>query len=87
MTPFGQVASVYSRNHQGAGLGLTLTKALIERHGGRLSLSSAHGIGTTVRLSFPAERVVRSRMAAELAPELAPGMAFGHGAIARSVSH
>ncbi len=60
LTPFGQVASVYSRNQQGAGLGLTLTKALVERHGGRLSLDSAPGVGTTVRLSFPAERVVRS---------------------------
>ena len=78
MTPFGQVASVYSRNHQGAGLGLTLTKALIERHRGRLSLSSKHGVGTTVRLSFPAERVVRSR--AE------PDMAMGRGAISHGVS-
>jgi signal transduction histidine kinase len=58
LTPFGQVASVYSRNHQGAGLGLTLTKALIERHGGHLSLYSAPGLGTTVRLSFPADRLV-----------------------------
>ena len=60
MTRFGQVASIYSRNHQGAGLGLTLTRALVERHGGRLSLHSAPGVGTTVRLSFPAARVVRS---------------------------
>jgi signal transduction histidine kinase len=58
LTPFGQVASVYSRN-QGAGLGLTLTKALIERHGGHLSLYSAPGLGTTVRLSFPADRLVK----------------------------
>jgi signal transduction histidine kinase len=58
LTPFGQVASVYSRNHQGAGLGLTLTKALIERHGGHLSLYSSPGLGTTVRLSFPADRLV-----------------------------
>ena len=57
LTPFGQVASVYSRN-QGAGLGLTLTKALIERHGGHLRLHSAPGLGTTVRLSFPADRLV-----------------------------
>ena len=59
MTPFGQVASVYARDREGAGLGLTLTKALLERHGGRLSLDSTPGIGTTVRLSFPAERVMR----------------------------
>jgi signal transduction histidine kinase len=58
LTPFGQVASVYSRNHQGAGLGLTLTKALIERHGGHLTINSAPDLGTTVRLSFPADRLV-----------------------------
>jgi two-component system cell cycle sensor histidine kinase PleC len=59
MTRFGQVAPVHSRN-QGAGLGLTVTRVLIERHGGALRLHSAPGIGTTVRLSFPAGRVVRS---------------------------
>jgi signal transduction histidine kinase len=58
LTPFGQVASVHSRNHQGTGLGLSLTKALVERHGGHLSLYSAPGLGTTVRLSFPADRLV-----------------------------
>src|ERR1041385_3493699 len=73
MTPFGQVASVYSRNHQGAGLGLTLTRALVERHGGRLSLESAHGVGTTVRLWFPAERVVLSRVETDVV--------FGPGAV------
>ena len=61
LTPFGQVASVYSRNHQGAGLGLSLTKALVERHGGDLSLYSAPGLGTTVRLSFPANRLVKKQ--------------------------
>jgi signal transduction histidine kinase len=71
MTPFGQVASIYSRNHQGAGLGLTLTKALVERHGGWLSLQSAPGVGTTVRLAFPAERVHPSHVR--------PDMAIRHG--------
>jgi signal transduction histidine kinase len=79
MTPFGQVASVYSRNQQGAGLGLTLTKALVERHGGRLSLNSAPGVGTTVRLSFPAERVVHSRVESDMAPGIGPGIAISHG--------
>jgi len=73
LTPFGQVASVYSRNHQGTGLGLTLTKALVERHGGRLSLHSVPGVGTTVRLSFPVERVV-------WAP-VEPDMAIGQGVL------
>ena len=73
LTPFGQVASVYSRNHQGTGLGLTLTKALVERHGGRLSLHSVPGVGTTVRLSFPVERVVWS--------PVEPDMAIGQGVL------
>jgi len=71
LTPFGQVASVYARNHQGTGLGLTLTQALVERHGGRLSLSSIPGVGTTVRLGFPIERVVWS--------PVEPDMAVGDG--------
>jgi signal transduction histidine kinase len=59
LTPFGQVASVYSRIHQGTGLGLSLTRALIEQHGGSLTLVSAPGLGTTVRIAFPAERVIQ----------------------------
>ena len=68
MTPFGQVASSYARDRQGVGLGLTLTKALIESHGGRLTLESAPGVGTTVRLAFPADRVVRAPNAPEAPP-------------------
>ncbi len=69
LTPFGQVASVYARDRQGAGLGLTLTKALIERHGGRLSLDSNPGVGTTVRLSFPAARVMRPSAGPAASPD------------------
>jgi signal transduction histidine kinase len=72
MTPFGQVASVYSRNHQGTGLGLTLTKALVERHGGRLTIYSAPNVGTTVRLSFPEERVVHQPVGSGVAVGDAP---------------
>jgi signal transduction histidine kinase len=79
MTRFGQVAPAYSRNHQGAGLGLTLTRALIERHGGRLSLDSAPGVGTTVRLSFPNARVVRSQGESD--------MAIGCGTLGQIVSN
>jgi len=61
LTPFAQAAPDYSRTHQGTGLGLSLTKALIEQHGGSLSLVSAPGLGTTVRIAFPAERVIKAR--------------------------
>jgi PAS domain S-box-containing protein len=59
MEPFGQIESALSRKHQGSGLGLPLTKALVELHGGTLDLKSEIGNGTTVSLIFPAARVVK----------------------------
>lgn len=58
LAPFGQIESVMSRKTQGTGLGLPLTKALVELHGGELQIKSAVGQGTTVSLLFPADRVV-----------------------------
>jgi signal transduction histidine kinase len=37
----------------GTGLGLTITKAIVERHGGRIEIESAEGAGTTVRIHLP----------------------------------
>ena len=56
--PFVQVDSGLDRRYEGTGLGLTLTKALTEQHGGRLEIESQVGNGTTVRVILPAERVV-----------------------------
>ena len=42
------------------GLGLPLTKALVELHGGYLDLQSQVGVGTTVTIRFPATRIVES---------------------------
>jgi PAS domain S-box-containing protein len=58
LAPFGQIESVISRRTQGTGLGLPLTKALVELHGGELRIDSQIGQGTTVTALFPAERVV-----------------------------
>ena len=60
MSPFGQVDSDLNRGYEGTGLGLPLTKSLVELHGGYLDLQSQVGIGTTVTVCFPAERIVRS---------------------------
>ena len=57
LAPFGQIESALSRKHQGTGLGLPLTKALVELHDGILDLTSTLGAGTTITLLFPAIRV------------------------------
>jgi signal transduction histidine kinase len=41
------------REHEGAGLGLAITKALADRHGGAVSLASHDGQGTTVTIMLP----------------------------------
>ncbi|MBC7953676.1 MAG: PAS domain S-box protein [Rhodospirillaceae bacterium] len=58
MQPFGQVDSQLQRKYEGTGLGLPLTKSLIELHDGSLSIDSCPGIGTTVTVRFPHSRVV-----------------------------
>jgi PAS domain S-box-containing protein len=58
LAPFGQIESALSRRNQGTGLGLPLTKALVELHGGVLDLESKLGFGTTVTIVFPAERII-----------------------------
>ncbi len=58
LSPFGQVESAYSGTYEGTGLGLPITKALIELHDGTLALESVVGVGTTIILSFPKERVL-----------------------------
>ena len=57
LAPFGQIESALSRKNQGTGLGLPLTKALVELHGGMLDLKSQLGVGTEINLIFPADRV------------------------------
>jgi|GEM_PF-595644 len=58
LSPFGQLDSSLARKHHGTGLGLPLSKALAELHGGRLDLQSTVGVGTTVTVYLPAGRVL-----------------------------
>ncbi len=60
LSQFGQVDGGLNRKFKGTGLGLPLTKALAELHGGTLDLQSQVGVGTTVTVRFPAERIVHS---------------------------
>jgi len=51
--PFGQIDASLSRRYEGTGLGLSLSKNLIELHGGRLEIETALGAGTTVFVTLP----------------------------------
>ncbi|HYI70597.1 MAG TPA: PAS domain-containing sensor histidine kinase [Skermanella sp.] len=56
--PFSQIEDVASRRFDGSGMGLFITKALVERHGGALRIASWPGRGTTVTISLPSDRFV-----------------------------
>jgi two-component system cell cycle sensor histidine kinase PleC len=51
--PFEQIESQHSKTQQGTGLGLALTKSLVELHHGVLDLTSEPGRGTTVSVTLP----------------------------------
>src|SRR5207237_10812108 len=57
LEPFGLIDSSLSRKYAGTGLGLPISRALVELHRGRFELISEPGIGTTVTVYLPADRV------------------------------
>jgi PAS domain S-box-containing protein len=57
LEPFRQGDNSLARRFEGAGLGLSISKALAELHGGSLDVKSAVGVGTTVTIILPATRV------------------------------
>lgn len=54
MEPFRQLDNALTRKIAGTGLGLPITKGLVEAHGGAVMIESEPGRGTTVRIVFPA---------------------------------
>ena len=56
LEPFGQVESHLSRRYEGTGLGLPLSKRLVEMHHGRFEIESEVSVGTTVTVTLPADR-------------------------------
>ena len=57
MEAFRQIEPQINRHHDGVGLGLALTKSLVELHGGWLELTSALNHGTTATIHLPAARL------------------------------
>jgi signal transduction histidine kinase len=58
MRPFDQGQNVLTKEHGGTGLGLPLTKALIELHDGTFVLDSRVGVGTEATISLPPTRTI-----------------------------
>jgi signal transduction histidine kinase len=50
---FRQVGNDYARKAEGTGLGLALTKRLVELHGGSIRVRSAVGQGSTFTFDLP----------------------------------
>lgn len=51
--PFQQVRNDFTRQFDGAGLGLSLVKGLVKLHEGEMTIESAPGEGTVVTVSLP----------------------------------
>jgi signal transduction histidine kinase len=57
LQPFGQLEDHLTRQNSGIGLGLPVARALVRLHGGDLTLTSKLGVGTTVEIRLPPDRV------------------------------
>jgi signal transduction histidine kinase len=58
LKPFKQINTLKRGRHDGTGLGLPLTKAMVEANRARFSISSTPGEGTLVEIVFPSTRVL-----------------------------
>lgn len=58
LKPFRQLSTSRERRSDGTGLGLPLTKALVEANRASFVIDSAVGQGTLIRITFPATRVL-----------------------------
>jgi signal transduction histidine kinase len=58
LKPFKQINSLKRTRNDGTGLGLPLTKAMVEANRARFTINSAPGEGTLVEICFPSTRVL-----------------------------
>jgi signal transduction histidine kinase len=65
--PFQQADPTVSRRVEGTGLGLWISKALVELHDGSIAIESEVGAGTTVTARLPANRVLGAKRVTDAA--------------------
>lgn len=53
LTPFGQVDASHARWREGTGLGLPIARALVQLHGGGMTILSEKSVGTEVHVILP----------------------------------
>jgi signal transduction histidine kinase len=58
LEPFRQVDGELNRRYEGTGLGLPLVQRLVDLHDGRMEIETAPDAGTTIIITFTAERIV-----------------------------
>ncbi len=64
LEPFVRTESAVASGMQGAGLGLPIARMLAQLHGGDMTIESARGLGTTVRVHLPPDAIVALEPAA-----------------------
>ena len=69
---FQQLDPTYHRRYEGTGLGLALTKQLVDLHGGQVEVDSSEGMGSSFTVRLPAQNLDAAQEPSFHAAELLP---------------